>query len=1003
MPGLGLGLGLGRGRGHGSGPSGSTLIMAATASININVATTRTYQEFGAVLTPATAVETTTASGATPIVYTMTGNTDGFAIDADTGQIDYISDVLLLNMAAYNNLGTSFTFTKTATVGPQVKNCTVTVTLDTSDFQSAATPGGTKTWQIPGIDFPAGRTSVNALLDPIVDGLPTGWQIDPTYTFIIKPTTNSPATLEDYDLSAFIIEDGGYTGLHITQCLYDIDGLDPANVAQIPSIFKFTGSGQLMDYCSVHMRGFSNYWGKTCINGGGFTLDHCVIIEAPADVIDINAGTVTNCFLNCVTTAIYDDTSWGTYVTTPYSWNHGDVLQAFGVSSTAILATGNWMDGRVYGTQYHRYTRTNLTGTITAANSDTGIVGSGTSFTTELAVGQWISWLNDGANNLSHGYITAIADDTNLTIAYGGTAQAAVGASFFIDPYPASGVTSAFFLQGNDITGKVLDATMTGTGNILLGGGYVTSVGATVTDLSDTWTANGTDTVTADTSGGNATSALSANNEIILYGVGPTIYTVSSVTDDNTIVFTGTVPAGSGLTLRKLPAIALITIEDNLLHPGLSASGLGWHPTFATKPVRFVNNVKLTDPTTLASANINATPPTPAPTVSEVTESYAVVTWTADSDVTQYFADYSTDGGSNWSSAVATDSSAQHQFTGLDVVANAYTFRITGKNALSEDGVTYLQAGTGGTVAQATVTNVNPTLVSSSPTDGATGINNDATTIALTFSEEIAAGTGNVVVYDDTGAAAFETFNIATGAGDNSGTIAISGKVATITLGASMAYSNAYSIQIDATAVDDLAGNSYAGIADHTTLNWTTGAAPVAVLNVTPTGNGSSTINKATRVVFPTDFDIGPLGEVRITIESASSSNPFHLALNNTSIGKHGGTYADMAAAPVEIAWIDDPVNGVNVSGSHVTVDNNLVQATSAWVALGDTFVAGEKLVINFDWDGTNSYSIRSGSLSSAYVLWIFASGTAYYNTQSPGFGSSFSTLIDTVIKVETR
>jgi len=108
-----------------------------------------------------------------------------------------------------------------------------------------------------------------------------------------------------------------------------------------------------------------------------------------------------------------------------------------------------------------------------------------------------------------------------------------------------------------------------------------------------------------------------------------------------------------------------------------------------------------------------------------------------------------------------------------------------------------------------------PTLFSSSPADEATGVA-VGSNIVLTFSQNIQAGTGNIVISDGSG----DARTIAIGDAQ----ITISGATLTINPTADLNSSTAYYVQIDAAAVDDLSANSYAGIADTTTLNFTTAA-----------------------------------------------------------------------------------------------------------------------------------------------------------------------------------
>lgn len=123
-----------------------------------------------------------------------------------------------------------------------------------------------------------------------------------------------------------------------------------------------------------------------------------------------------------------------------------------------------------------------------------------------------------------------------------------------------------------------------------------------------------------------------------------------------------------------------------------------------------------------------------------------------------------------------------------------------------------------------------PTLSSSSPADNATDVAVD-TVIDLVFNETVTLETGNIVLRDnDGGFADLETFNVATGIGDNGGTVVLATTSVTndtvrITPGADLANNIEHAIRVAATAIDDLSGNSFAGITDDTTVSFTTEAA----------------------------------------------------------------------------------------------------------------------------------------------------------------------------------
>lgn len=115
---------------------------------------------------------------------------------------------------------------------------------------------------------------------------------------------------------------------------------------------------------------------------------------------------------------------------------------------------------------------------------------------------------------------------------------------------------------------------------------------------------------------------------------------------------------------------------------------------------------------------------------------------------------------------------------------------------------------------------VNPSVSSFSPADDATAVAT-ATNLTATFTEDIAFGTGTIDLYDSDDDL-IESFDVETDVGTDPGEVSISGAVLTINPTAALEEVKGHYVQIDATAIDDLAGNSFAGIADKTTWSFTT-------------------------------------------------------------------------------------------------------------------------------------------------------------------------------------
>ena len=115
-----------------------------------------------------------------------------------------------------------------------------------------------------------------------------------------------------------------------------------------------------------------------------------------------------------------------------------------------------------------------------------------------------------------------------------------------------------------------------------------------------------------------------------------------------------------------------------------------------------------------------------------------------------------------------------------------------------------------------------PMLQATTPADNAVNVvlgNN----LVLTFSEAVRAGAGTFTVGN--GSDDIRTINAS-----DASQVTIAGNVVTLNPSADLRAGTAYSVQVSATALTDLAGNAFAGIADSTTLNFSTlGASPTPV------------------------------------------------------------------------------------------------------------------------------------------------------------------------------
>jgi serralysin len=118
------------------------------------------------------------------------------------------------------------------------------------------------------------------------------------------------------------------------------------------------------------------------------------------------------------------------------------------------------------------------------------------------------------------------------------------------------------------------------------------------------------------------------------------------------------------------------------------------------------------------------------------------------------------------------------------------------------------------TVTAGVMTADAPVLISASPADGTTGVHDDAN-IVLTFSEDVFAGTGKVVIRQADGTI-FQTFDLATAPAG----VTISGDTVTIDPTGFFKSNTGYYVTIESGAFVDDEGNPYSGIADKATLNF---------------------------------------------------------------------------------------------------------------------------------------------------------------------------------------
>ena len=142
----------------------------------------------------------------------------------------------------------------------------------------------------------------------------------------------------------------------------------------------------------------------------------------------------------------------------------------------------------------------------------------------------------------------------------------------------------------------------------------------------------------------------------------------------------------------------------------------------------------------------------------------------------------------------------------------------TSSDVGSQNVVLNVSDGKGGTAAQYFTITVNkdvtaPTITSTSPEDDATNVP-VAGNLTHTFNENIVKGTGNIIIYNAEDHAVVETIAV-----DD---VSVTDNVVTINPTSDLLKSKNYYVQIDNTAFKDVSNNTFVGITDKTTWNFST-------------------------------------------------------------------------------------------------------------------------------------------------------------------------------------
>lgn len=198
-----------------------------------------------------------------------------------------------------------------------------------------------------------------------------------------------------------------------------------------------------------------------------------------------------------------------------------------------------------------------------------------------------------------------------------------------------------------------------------------------------------------------------------------------------------------------------------------------------------------------------------------------------------------------------------------------------------------------------------PAVDTLSPADNAMNISASAN-LVITFDEAVDVETGNVVIYNASDDLVFETIDVTSGQVTGTGTTIITIDPVNV-----FTPNTSYYVQIDATAFDDVAGNSFVGISDTTTWNFTTADVSETVKITTSPASVVMDENAATQVV---EFSLSePIiipdgGENGLTIY-VSSSNTSEFTVTPASVSWENAEWAETRTVTLTSVNDDDTGN----------------------------------------------------------------------------------------------
>jgi methionine-rich copper-binding protein CopC len=322
------------------------------------------------------------------------------------------------------------------------------------------------------------------------------------------------------------------------------------------------------------------------------------------------------------------------------------------------------------------------------------------------------------------------------------------------------------------------------------------------------------------------------------------------------------------------------------------------------------------------------------------------------------------DGGAGTDTAVLAGALSSYTFT-YDSLADLYT--VSGASS-GTDTFTKIEFFQFSDVLRAASQLISgdlsaPSLTSSNPVDNATAVAVGAN-LVLTFSEAVAAGTGNIEIHNSDGSV-LTRIDVS-----DSTQVSVSGSTVTVNPSANLAAGSSYYITMASGVVKDLAGNAYAGISSTTTYNFSTAAA-ITGDTTAPLLSGSTPADNATGIAASANLvltfsEAVQAGTGNVVIFNSDGSVARTIAITDT-------TQVSISGTAVTVNPATDLTSGsayyVNL-GSGVIKDlaGNAFAGISSTTALNFS-TASATVADDFPWNTSTTGSVAvNGSASSGSI-----------------------------------